>query len=58
MIDAYVTLHELEAAGWSPADVRERCPWATEYADLVGRPCWLRDELARLLDSPDGGPQP
>ncbi len=47
--ERYVTLDELESAGLTAADVRERCPWAVEYTDLDRRPCWLRDDLAPLL---------
>jgi hypothetical protein len=49
----YVFSDDLEAAGLSAADVRDRCPWAVEYTGLDGRPCWLRQDLAPLLGDTD-----
>jgi hypothetical protein len=48
-----VTIDELEAAGLTLADVRQRCRGAVERLDLDGRLCWLRDELAPLLYYPE-----
>jgi hypothetical protein len=53
--DWYVTAAELADFGLTPADVRCRCPWATEYAAPDGSPCWLRDELVELLEKSAGG---
>jgi hypothetical protein len=53
--DKYVTAAELADFGLTPEDVRRRCPWAVEYTALDGSPCWLREDLAILLDE-EGGP--
>lgn len=41
--------------GITPDEVRRRCPWADEYAALDGSPCWLRDDLDKLLNRDDDG---
>jgi hypothetical protein len=46
-----ITINELEGFGLTAADVRERCPSATEYRDLAGNACWLAQELAPLRAS-------
>jgi hypothetical protein len=52
--DDLITLDELEAAGLTAADVRDRCPWAVEHTGLDGGACWQRDELvAPLLGETD-----
>ena len=45
----YITLDDLEAAGLTVQEVRERCPHATTYTALGGQPCWLREQLTVLL---------
>jgi hypothetical protein len=54
---ALVSLHEIEGAGLTEADVRDRCPGAVCYTALSGGPCWLREELGPLLGDPDGRDQ-
>jgi hypothetical protein len=46
----YITASDLADYGLTPADVRRRCPWATEYTAHDGSACWLVDDLATLLD--------
>jgi hypothetical protein len=53
-----ITLDELEDAGLTAAGIRESCPWAVEYTAVDSRPCWLREDLAPLLDDPDGRGRP
>jgi hypothetical protein len=50
----YFTAGDLRPYGLAPADVRRRCPWATEYAALDGQPCWHAGDLATLLDKAGG----
>lgn len=56
MTDAprYVTVADLAECGLSPQDVRQRCPLAVEYTALGGSSCWLREELAGLLNGKEG----
>jgi hypothetical protein len=56
--DEYLTLDDLEAAGVTPADVHEQCPWAVEYTALDGRPCWPREDLALLFGDTDEDDRP
>ena len=53
--DRHITADELAEQGLTPADVSRRCPWAVEYTALDGRPCWLRADLAELLDGTGKG---
>jgi hypothetical protein len=51
---AIITLTELAAHDLTAADVRERCPWATEYTGLDGQPFWFREDLGPLLGDAEG----
>jgi hypothetical protein len=46
----FVTEAELRASGLTPAAVRRRCPWATEYTGIDGVSCWRLADLAALLE--------
>lgn len=51
----YVTVAELlRDYGLTIQDVRRHCPLAVEYTALDGTPCWLRADLAALLDREGG----
>jgi hypothetical protein len=54
----YVTLDDLNDLDLTAADVIRRCPHATAYTALDGSPCWLREDLAPLLDDTDGRGRP
>jgi hypothetical protein len=50
----YITLTDLDQYGLRLDDMRERCPWATEYTALDGRSCWLAADLERLIGERGG----
>jgi hypothetical protein len=54
--DGCITADELADYGYTPEEVRCRCPHATEYTGLNGEPCWPRDDLTALLDGKGGPP--
>jgi hypothetical protein len=51
----YVKEVDLAVYGIMPADVRPRYPWATEYTDLDGGPCWLAEDVAEVPNARGGG---
>jgi hypothetical protein len=48
--ESHINAPDLEAIGWSLAEVRRLCPWATEYTALDGWPCWRAQDLTELRD--------
>jgi hypothetical protein len=57
MRDYIITIEELAAYDITLADVRQLDPAPVERTGRDGWPCWLREELAPLLDDPDGRPE-
>jgi hypothetical protein len=53
--DRYVAAAEMVDHDMTPADVHRLCPWAVEYLALDGLPCWLREDLAPLLNGAGRG---
>ena len=48
-VSEYVNADDLDALGFTAADVRARCPWATEYVALDGGRYWMLDDLTEWL---------
>lgn len=55
--DKFVDLDELEAHGFTVANVRQSCPGAIEYTDWDGRPFWRREQLEALIGPSDAEDQ-
>jgi hypothetical protein len=44
----YLSLADLAGHGLTAADIRVRCPGATELTGLDGLPCWRAEDLEAL----------